>query len=148
MSRLSWGRLAAAFALVLGTGQASTALAACSKADLAGLWQYYVITYPPAPASIFAPIRDPYWHSCTFAIKPDGTINPQNSVCTDQAGKQTKVSGSVENIGGSTCIIHGSYQLGSLRVSLTRGALSRGKDHIDGAGSSPAGSIVFNATKL
>ncbi len=147
--RSTWlRRLAAALVLAAGLGQAHPASAACTKADMAGLWQYYVITYPPAPASIFAPTRDPYWHRCTFAIKPDGTINQASSTCTDMAGKVTKVAGSITNIGGNTCIIQGYYQLGSTRVTLVRGTMSRGKDHVDGAGSSPAGSVVYNGTKL
>ncbi|WP_027133048.1 hypothetical protein [Geminicoccus roseus] len=143
-----WGRrLLVALAVVVGAGQAGSALAACAQADVAGTWQAYSLISPLA-SSPLAPAKSlPYWYRCTFSIKPNGQINNQNSICTDQAGANTRASGTIGMI-GTGCILHGYYQVGNVRIAVSRGAMNRAKDHIDGVGSAPTGIVIFNATKL
>lgn len=143
----NWRRLMGVVAILAGAGQAGSALAACAQSDVAGTWQAYSLIAPLTSSPVGGAQSLPYWYRCTFSIKPSGEINKQNSVCTNQANVNTPVSGTITTIGNG-CILHGYYQIGNVRITVSRGAMSRTKDHVDGVGSAPSGIVIFNATKL
>jgi hypothetical protein len=139
-------RLAAALLITAAFGHAGAAMANCIQSNVAGVWQYYSLTYPPSLSTAI-----PYWSRCTLWITASGAINPQNSFCVNQnnAAQVRVASGMIQMIGSNVCLFQGNFMLGGTRVTLERATMNLTKDHMDGIGSSGSGpSVVFNLTKL
>lgn len=136
MSKL-FGRLATwTGAILLTTG--ASAHAACTLADVAGVWQSYTISQQRGD--------DAYWTRCALIVKANGELTSASN-CTDQLGRAAPASGLIRLLAGSVCSYSGTVNVAGFRNNLVHATMSSTRNHLDGVGTIPGGITFFSAVK-
>ena len=127
-----------ASAMVLVTTFASTAQAACTQAQLAGVWKAY-------SAGVDNTIS--YWTSCLIVINASGFI--ANTTCINSfnfTGNLT--NGRIVLANANQCAYTGGFTFAGERNTLRNMTLARDKYTASGVGVFPGGSFIFSMVRI
>jgi hypothetical protein len=112
--------------------------AACTQADLRGIWQAYSAAADSGGAD---------WVRCRLAINPSGTI--ANTSCTSSTGFTGPLTNGRASItSGPNCTFAAQFTFGGVVNRVVHGTLARNKITGTGVGTFPGGAFLFSLTKI
>ena len=126
-----------AAAMILATTFTSVAQAACTQAQLAGVWKAY-------SAGVDTGVS--YWTSCLIVINSVGVIAP--TTCVNSFNFFGQLQGRVVLTRGNLCEYNGWFTFASATNYLRNMTLARDNNTAAGVGVFTGGSFIFTMTRI
>ncbi len=128
--------------LALGAAHAN---AACTQANIAGIWALY------SDGIVTAGTLN--WSSCDLTINAAGVFTSKTSACVNSLGQQFNASGSMQILNASKCTYHGSLYVPAFNKTTYVRAFTLSIDHQvgNGVGGGDGGygnPFVFNMVRV
>ncbi|HTJ63644.1 MAG TPA: hypothetical protein VL899_07525 [Alphaproteobacteria bacterium] len=133
--------LCAAAVVGVMLGGIQDADAACSQADVAGVWASYTVG---------ADVRGDYWLQCTLRIAPNGKFTASSSSCIASSGLKSAAEGSLTLANAATCAFKGGIVLtkGTAENFINHATLAFDKNTAEGIGTFEGGGFSFNLVRI
>jgi hypothetical protein len=127
---------------VLAVFATPAARAACTQADLTGVWASYTVGISTGSLD--------YWLDCTLRIDASGNFTAKTSSCIADSGLKSPANGHLTLSNGATCAYRGVIAMTKLAAEsvINHATLSRDKETAQGVGLFEDGGFSFNLVRL
>jgi hypothetical protein len=129
-------------AIALTVFATPAARAACTQADVAGVWASYTVGISTGSLD--------YWLDCTLRIDASGNFTAKTSSCVADSGLKSPANGHLTLTNGAICAYKGVIRMTKLAAESTinHATLSRDKEAAEGVGLFEDGGFSFNLVRI
>jgi hypothetical protein len=129
-------------AIALAAFATPAARAACTQADVAGVWASYTVGINTGSSD--------YWLDCTLRIDATGKFTAKTSSCVADSGLKSPAQGNLTLTNRAICAYKGVIEMtdGVAESVINHATLSRDKETAEGVGLFEGGGFSFNLVRL